>query len=401
MSRPVAWFLACSAIVLAPVGPVLGVIGEHRGLDLPPDRGSELFVEAFACVGALLYSVVGLLIARKEASNAIGWIFLGSGLTLAWTGASLGYADLALYGDQSWPAAVWAAWVGSWLIIVPAFVGPCFVAQLFPDGRPLPGPWKWVLRFSVILAAYLAVAPALQPNALGSYPTVANPAALPGRAGAVIVDPTWGVSIFALFIVSLLSVVVRFRRSRGIERQQLRWLAVAGAFVIIAFAVTLVVDSVVGGIWATASGVAAFSCFVLMPVAVAVAILRYRLYEIDRVVSKTLVYAALTVVLGAAYLGLVLAGQALFSSFAGGSNLAIAGSTLVVAALFLPLRSRLQRFVDSRFNRRRYDAQRTLEEFGARMRNQMDIDGLREELEVAVRQTMRPAHVSSWVRVRR
>ncbi len=146
---------------------------------------------------------------------------------------------------------------------------------------------------------------------------------------------------------------------------------------------------------------AAFSCFVLMPVAVAVAILRYRLYEIDRVVSKTLVYAALTVVLGAAYLGLVLAGQALFSPFAGGSNLAIAGSTLVVAALFLPLRSRVQRFVDRQFYRHRYDAQRTLEEFGARLRNQMDIDGLREELEVAVRQTMRPAHVSSWVRVRR
>jgi hypothetical protein len=401
VSRLVAWFLAGSAVVLAPVGLVLGVIGERRGLDLPPDRGSELFVEAFACVGALLFAAVGLLIARKQARNTIGWIFLGSALTLAWTGASLGYADLAVYGDESWPAAEWAAWVGSWLVIVPAFVSPCFVAQLFPDGRPLPGRWRWVLRFSVILAAYLAVAPALQPNTLGSYPTVDNPAALPGGAGTVIVDPTWGVSIFALFILSLLSVVVRFRRSSGIERQQLRWLAVAGAFVIVAFAVTLVVESVVGGIWATASGVAAFSCFVLMPVAVAVAILRYRLYEIDRVVSKTLVYAALTVVLGAAYLGLVLAGQALFSSFAGGSNLTIAISTLVVAALFLPLRSRVQHFVDLRFYRRRYDAQRTLEEFGARLRNQMDIDGLREELEVAVRQTMRPAHVSSWVRVRR
>ena len=111
-----------------------------------------------------------------------------------------------------------------------------------------------------------------------------------------------------------------------------------------------------------------------MPVAVAIAILRYRLYEIDRIVSRTLVYASLTVVLGAAYVGLVLAGQALFSSFAGGSNLAIAVSTLVVAALFLPVRSRVQRFVDRRFYRRRYDAQRTLEGFGARLREQVDLE---------------------------
>ena len=135
-----------------------------------------------------------------------------------------------------------------------------------------------------------------------------------------------------------------------------------------------------------------------MPVAVAIAILRYRLYEIDRIVSRTLVYASLTVVLGAAYVGLVLAGQALFSSFAGGSNLAIAASTLVVAALFLPVRARVQRFVDRRFNRRRYDAQRTLEEFGARLREQVDLASLERDLQAVVVETMQPTGASLWLR---
>jgi hypothetical protein len=134
------------------------------------------------------------------------------------------------------------------------------------------------------------------------------------------------------------------------------------------------------------------------PIAIGIAILKYRLYEIDRIISRTLVYGGLTVVLGAVYIGLVLTGQALFSSFAGGSNLAIAASTLAVAGLFLPARSRVQRFVDRRFYRRRYDAQRTLEGFGARLREQIDLGTLEHDLRGVVTETMQPAHASVWLR---
>ncbi len=136
----------------------------------------------------------------------------------------------------------------------------------------------------------------------------------------------------------------------------------------------------------------------LLPVAIGIAILRYRLFDIDRVISKTLVYGVLSIVLGAAYVGLVLGGQALFSSFAGGSNLAIAASTLVVAALFLPARARVQRFVDRRFYRRRYDGQQTLHAFGSRLRRQVEVGALTRDLSGVARDTMQPAHVSVWLR---
>jgi hypothetical protein len=392
----VAWSLFVCALALVPVGLVLAIAG-HGQLDLPPGRESELLVEVVAEVAAVLFAVVGLLVARKQPANPIGWIFLVSAVGLAVMGAAYGYADLALYGGKDWVGGDWAAWLTSWLFIAPVFVAPCLVAQLFPDGRPLSPRWRRVLWLSLAFGTYVTLAPALDTGHLGSYPTVANPAAVPRAVGRLIVDLTWGVSILMLFAPSLVSIVLRFRRSRGVERQQLKWLVFVGGVVIVAFLVSFVLESVLP-VGARVAGGVGLVALALIPVAVAVAILRYRLYDVDRVISKTLVYGSLTAVLGAAYAGLVLAGQALFSSFAGGSNLAIAVSTLVVAALFLPLRGRLQRLVDRRFYRRRYDAQRTLEAFGARLRQEIDLELLSAELCVAVDGTVQPAHVSLWLR---
>ncbi len=192
-----------------------------------------------------------------------------------------------------------------------------------------------------------------------------------------------------------MAIVRRFRGAIGLERQQLKMLAAGFLGATLALLLSVVVRTVfhVGGLGVAIAAAAA--CVVL---SAGLAVLRYRLYDIDRLITRTLSWVALTVVLGVAYAALVLAGQAVFSSFAGGSNLAIAVSTLVVAALFLPLRSRVQHIVDRRFYRRRYDAQRTLEGFAARLRDEVDLHELRVELSRVVEETMQPAHVSLWLR---
>jgi hypothetical protein len=253
----------------------------------------------------------------------------------------------------------------------------------------------------VAVAVVGVLAAALDPSTLDIDGNRIDPLGISGGVADVteVVNDASGALAPVVFAASLAALVVRFRRSRGVERQQLKWLAFAGAIPVAAFALSFVLGSFVsGGLLLDAIFVTGFAALMLIPVAVGVAILRYRLYEIDRVISRTLVYGSLTVVLGAAYAGLVLAGQAVFSSFAGGSNLAIAVSTLVVAALFLPLRSRVQRVVDRRFNRHRYDAQQTLEAFGSRLREQVDLATLTGELRGVVEETIQPSHVSVWLR---
>ena len=392
-----AWLLFAVVIPLALIGIALGVVEATSQADFPPGRASELYVEVFAIVASVLIATVGLLIARKESANPIGWIFLGSAALIAVMTVAYRYADLVLYGGEDWPGGAWVAWLASWLIIVPVFVAPCLVAQLFPDGRPIGGRWHRLFWLSVASAAYVALSPALNPGPTGSYPHVDNPIGLPHWVGTLLFDPVWALAIFGLFAISLASIVARFRRSVGIERQQLSWLTLAAGIGIVGLVGGFVFYDLVGWLSTLFMAVAAVG-LVLMPVAVAIAILRYRLYEIDRIVSRTLVYASLTLVLGAAYAGLVLAGQALFSSFAGGSNLAIAVSTLVIAALFLPLRTRIQQVVDRRFNRRGYDAQRTLEAFGSRLRDQVELEVLAHDLRAIVAETMQPAHVTFWLR---
>ena len=391
-----AWGLFAAAVGFHVAAAILVALG--IGVGSPADEeltaGSLGFLVAF-----YVYPLVGLVIAQRRPENAIGWVFLGTGLTLALSNLAASYADYALFVDPgSLPTGVWAAWTVSWLDPL-FFVGLLLLLLLFPTGRPASPRWRpafWALGLG---AGLTILTSAVRPGAIfkDSLP-VENPAgveSIGGLLGAIEVLST--LLFLGAGIAAVIGLVIRFRRARGVERVQFRWFAAAGCLLLGSF-LTLFLGAL--GLPAAVSESLIGLGVTAVALAVGAAILRYRLYEIDRIISRTLVYASLTVILGAAYVGLVLGGQALFSSFAGGSNLAIAASTLVVAALFLPARARVQRFVDRRFYRRRYDAQRTLEGFGARLREQVDLQTLQRDLCGAAQETMQPAHASIWLRAR-
>jgi hypothetical protein len=389
-----AWSLAGAAVALHLAGHAFVVLGIGTGT--PGDRDMNLGAAGFL-VAFYAFPLVGAVIATRRPDHAIGWLFLGGGLAFALSDLASSYADYALYADPGrLPAGEWAGWTVLWSD--PLFF--CFVillVLLFPEGR-LPSPrWRPVLVALVAASVGLMVGAAIRPGPIfaESLP-VENPAGLPGADSVRSVVEAVGSVLFLLTaILACVGTVLRFRRARGVERQQFKWFALAVGFL---FSTLLMIGLTSIGFPEQLAEALIGVGIAGIAVSVGIAVLRYRLYDIDRVVSKALVYGALTLVLGAGYAGLVLVGQALFSSVAGGSDLAIAVSTLVVAALFLPVRSRVQRLVDRRFYRRRYDAERTLGSFGARLRDHVELEGLRSDLEDVVRETMEPAHVSVWLR---
>ncbi len=391
MSRRTA---AIVAWTLVTASAVLGFTGEGFLIAVDGVEGWHFVsndVLAMAVFG--VSAVVGALVASRLPENPIGWLLAGPAVVLGLSGLADGYVALSLDRGHDGALVPWAAWYSS-KVFLAFFTMLFFVPLLFPDGRLPTRRWRVVLWTGAAALLLSAVGVLLNPGKLDEHRQLTNPVGVdsPVVGWCVVV----GLLLFCASLVgAAASVVVRFRRARGVERQQLTLLAAAG----VVAATTFIVGGAAGAWVAEDLGIAVTLLGVLtIPVAIGVAMLRYRLYDVDRVVSRTLAYAALTVILGAAYVGLVLAGQAVFSSFAGGSDLVIAGSTLVVAALFLPLRSRVQRVVDRRFYRRRYDTQQTLEAFGARLREQVELDGLRADLLGVVRETMQPASTTLWLR---
>jgi hypothetical protein len=343
---------------------------------------------------ALSFAVVGAVVAAGAPRNSIGWLLLAIGLGLALLGLTQALVEVELASPGSVPAASAFAWLSP-NIGFAALLAIMALLPRLPSGTFLSRRWR-VIDLLAVAAFVTGSAVSFEPGPIADYPEFDNPLGIPGFDTVnALVEPIALVLLLALLAASLASVVVRFRKARGIERLQLKWVGLSIAVTVVLWLAALAFsfsdsDSLIWVVWSLS--------LCTVPVSIGVAVLRYRLYDIDRVISKTLVYGSLTVLLGAAYAGLVLAGQALFSSFAGGSDLAIAVSTLVVAALFLPARSRVQRLVDRRFYRRRYDAQRTLEAFGARLREQVDLETLQAELRGVVADAMQPAHVSLWRR---
>jgi hypothetical protein len=353
------------------------------------------------------FAVVGLVLAVRRPDHAIGWLFVGMGLVAAVQAFAFGYAARGFVtAPASLPAASWMAWLAAWTwtLNLPALA---LLLLLFPDGR-VPSPrWRVVPWLLGVAVAGVTVWTMLQPGPIDlGVVTIANPAGL-----AALDDPAIralgnapGILVFlTLFIGSVacaLAPFVRRRQAAPIERQQLKWLAfVAGSSGLagaIGFLMAGLASSIVGGLLLV---VALAGIAVGIPVAVGLAILRYRLYDIDRVINRTLVYGLLTAVLGLGYAGVVLVlGQGFGGVGGNPPSWGVAGATLAAAALFQPLRRRIQQAVDRRFNRRRYNTARTIQAFSTRLRDQIDLDTLSAELLAVVDQTMEPTRVSLWLR---
>ena len=393
MKGRLAWVLLACVGVLAAASEGLSVwAGE--GLD-----GVGLAMLSFPIVGALIVS--------RRPGNAIGWIMLlGIGASFVLSAALGIYAYYGLtVSPGSLPGPEFALALDSPLWVPFIGLSGTFLILLFPDGRlPSPRwrPWAYFCALAMILCyTGLLLLPASFTDA--GYPAIRNP------LGIEALRPVGGAVVSTVVLIPIaiigcaVALIRRFRRSDGLARVQLKWFAAATGIVATAYATAMVLNLFFGfqGVepsWLTIAGNVAVLSFALIPISVGIAILRHRLYDIDVIINRTLVYGGLTVTLTAAYFAVVTALEGLLRPISGQSELAVAGSTLTVSAIFRPARRRIQTLVDRRFYRSKFDAAATLQDFSARLREEVDLEALTSHLLTVVDQTMKPATSSLWLR---
>ena len=342
---------------------------------------------------------VGAIVASRRPENPVGWLLCLSGVAVSTSHFASQYAIYALLAQpDSLPAGEALAWIAAWLL--PIMIGlQVFYLLLFPTGRLPDGRWRWLAWLTVAFVLVGVLSSAFASGAyLGSLGPIRNPLGVEGFS--TVYETVLYTMSPLLFVAAALSLFVRLRRATGVERQQMKWFAygtAAFAVGIILIVIPLAMDTPP---WFEWTGQAIFTAAgAAVPISIGIAILRYRLYDIDRLINRTLVYGALTTSLALVYIGTVVGLQYAFRILTGGGlQLAIVASTLVIAALFSPLRHRIQDFIDRRFYRSKYDAVKTLETFGARLRDETDLEALSEDLVSVVRETMQPAHASLWRR---
>jgi hypothetical protein len=395
---PLAWSLCLLCVALAVGGLLLGL---YNGRTL-----TGLFVEeAITTIVTLVvaFSVVGALVASQRPENPIGWIFCAAALFQGLNVFGWEYATYALLTKPgSLPLGAEVAWLAQWdwapglgLILV-------FLPLLFPDGRPPSRRWRPVAWLGAASIGMIVVPTMilLWPDRGAELMRPQGPAEQGGSHALFVVIEFAGFPLMLLAgLAAVVSLFVRFRRARGAERQQIKWFASAAALTLVFTFVfeqaTNAESGLLGVILATLTVLIVPS----IPVATGIAILRYRLYDIDVVINRTLVYGSLTAALALVYFGGVVSLQYVFRTLTSeGSQLVVVASTLVIAALFSPLRRRIQAFVDRRFYRKKYDAARVLEAFSARLRDETNLDQLNGDLVAVVRETVQPGHVSLWLR---
>ena len=391
--------LACVAMMVFSVASLF-----LPGTELLPDRpGIADFVAIMAIVLAL--PIVGLVIAWKRPTNPVGWLFLVTGLTMALNIFAGEYSARVAFSRAPLPAGALVAWLAQsqWLL-GPGVALPLAIA-LFPDGRLPASRWRQGLTVAVALALLVTFVASFVPGDLVGYEGIfVNPFAWPGQLGQLAAWTSEVGSILQLApaIIAISYTALRFRRARGAERQQLKWLLFPLTLFMATISTAIAVASTQPELaedvrWMFTVALVALGA---VPFAAGIAVLRYRLYDIDVVIRRTIVYGAVVAILGASYIALVLGLQGVLTRLSGNDTLPVALSTLVIAALFAPVRTRVREIVDRRFYRSRYDAQRTVESFVGRLRDEVELEAVREALATTVGEAVRPASVGVWLRAR-
>jgi hypothetical protein len=384
----VAWGLwAVNVVVVV----AMIVRGDGSGSGTGGELGGAVFITVFATTGAL--------VASRVPRNPVGWLLCSGALAFTVGGISVTISELALRDGWHGPVVTSAAWVGTFVWMLGVGPAATFVLLLFPDGRLPSRRWRPIAWLAGAALAVITIGIALAPGRIEDT-NVTNPIGVLALADELAVVESAGlVALFACILASCASLVVRYRRSGPEQRQQLKWLAWSLPLVLTWLFSSIVVEMWLGGdAGADVSNLLLAIGLSVVPVAIAIAILRHRLYDIDLVIKRTLVYGALTATLLVTYLALVLVLQVGLSPVTSTSDLAVAGSTLAVAALFRPLRARIQAGVDRRFFRSRYDAVRTLDAFAGQLRQEVDLESVRTDLRRVVSETVQPAHISIWLR---
>jgi hypothetical protein len=387
----IAWALWALSIALTVLSLWLLVLSlSHPGV--------HIFVHWIeGTVLAIGFSTVGALVAPRHSQNPMGWIFCAVGLLYAAVHFVAEYAIYTLLAAPgSLPAGEAAAWIFSWLF-VPQIGLSGLLVLLFPNGRVQSIGWRWFAWLIVFATPASMIMAALSPGEIVGLEPIHNPLGIEGLPNLYELVQAL---MLTLLLVAATSQLVRLRRARGVEQQQIKWFAYAVVVASSGSILTYVVPVAIGAQWLELVSYVPFVVGVVsVPISMGIAILRYRLYDLDILINRTLVYGALTAMLVGVYVGSIVMLQGLVRVFTGQeSQLAIVASTLAVAALFNPLRRRIQSFIDRRFYRSKYDAAKTLAAFSAKLRDETDLDALSDDLVGVVRETMQPAHVSLWLR---
>jgi hypothetical protein len=397
--RTAAWlawslygFLICLSTVWSGIG-LLGQGGSRNVLYL----ASEALISLAAPV---VFAIVAALIVSRQPRNALGWVLM------VVVGAFVVGTPLENYTEHVTPSSpaptaviLLVVWFSNWnwlLLIIPLL----FILLLFPNGRPPTSRWRWVGVAAIVWAALFVLVATLSRRLTTPDIVLDNPIGVLGKGTVELLASVWIAGLLLLLAACALALFVRYRRANDTEREQIKWLLYACAVFLVVYVGGTIGEvagsnNVGGHIWGILFGLS----LVMLPAAIGIAVLRYRLYEIDVVINRTLVYGSLTALLVTVYFGGVVGSQFVFRALTGGkSQLAVVASTLAIAALFNPLQRRIQSFIDRRFYRSKYDARKTLEKFSVKLRDETDLEALNEDLVGVVRETMQPAHVSLWLR---